>query len=482
MPNSGTTSALHNPSGQLQRLWLAISSLGVSTSDSSYFARKILLTNKVGVIMFSAGLALAGGFLISAVPTATVRWFMTLVVGLWFVPFLNYRGYRKLSRHVLSTVLPLFLIVFVAHIRSTYPESVHGASFYIPRFFLLGISFLPIILFGYEEKKHLIGSFSINILMLLFYNEIMNFFGAGMGVAESAISDPFFISISSVVALIIVSTGYFFLNKLNSEYELRIEQLLVRTRTQNKSMQAAVDYAQNLQQIILPNKELLDRHSKNLFAFYKPLHTVSGDFYFIEENESHLLIAVVDCTGHGVPGAIMSMMANSALQRAISAVGIEAPEKILTKANQLFHDDVTHSGSTDIQDGMDLILASVNKASGNVTFSGANLSAFVLNADGMKDLRMDKGGICAGSPKRVFSSTSVQLSKGDHFYLSTDGYIDQFGGERDKRIRKRGFKDLIQLVSGNSMSDQNAKLSSFFQNWKADAEQIDDVCVVGYRI
>mgnify|MGYP002633007872 CR=1 FL=1 len=429
--------------------------------------------------MFTAGLGLSVGFLFSSVPAATVGWFLMLMIGLWLVPFLNYKGFRKLSRHVLSSVLPLFLVFFVAHIRSTFPDSVHGASFYIPRFFLLGISFLPIILFGFEEKYHLIGSFSINVLLLLFYNEIMDVLGAGLGIAELPVSEPFFISITSVVALIIMSGGYFFLSKLNTEYEQRIQQLLIKTRTQNENMQAALNYAQNIQQIILPRKERLDGLSDKLFAHYQPLHTVSGDFYFIEETESHLLLAVIDCTGHGVPGAIMSIMANSALQRAINVLGIEEPHLILGLANKLFHEDVTHSGSSNIKDGMDLIVVSIKKEEKLISMAGANLSAYWITSGEIQEMRTDKGGIAAGSPDREFTKTQLQLKRGDQLYLTTDGYYDQFGGDNDKRIGKRRFRELLLEVSALDIPAQKLTVANYFNNWMGDAEQIDDVCVVG---
>ena len=461
--------------------WTLVSRLGVDAEDTPYFSRKIVLTNQVAVIIFIIALFLTVGFLATDAPNATINWFLLLLVVVWSVPFFNFLGNRIFSRHILSTALPLFAILFVGHIRAIAPETVHEASFYVARYFQIGLSFIPIILFGFEERKHLFISFTLNVLALLFYNEIMDLMGAGLGVAEPMVQDPFFVSISSVLGLMIVSTGYFFLNKMNSEYEVQIENLLEKTEKQNKNMQDAINYAKNIQQVVLPKNNVLANLHERLFVLYKPLHVVSGDFYMVEESDTHIVFAVIDCTGHGVPGAFMSILASSSLQRAISSVGLQDPEVILNNANRLFHEDLSRSGNPDMQDGMDMVMCSYDKRTNELKFAGANLFVHVITGNELQEFRTDKGGICMGSPERTFNAQSVIVPKGGHVYISSDGFYDQFGGTNDKRLGRSRFRELLQSISGMSVAAQHEELKRFYREWKGTSFQVDDICLIGFR-
>ncbi|MBI1285981.1 MAG: SpoIIE family protein phosphatase [Flavobacteriales bacterium] len=462
--------------------WKLVSELGVSQNDTPYFSRKIILTNQVSVIIFIIALLLTGGFLAIGSPQATINWFLLLLGVTWLVPFLNYLDNRVLSRHILSTALPLFSVIFVGHIRAMHPESVHPASFYVARYFQIALSFMPVILFGFEERKHLFISFTINVLVLLFYNQIMDLMGAGLGVAEPIIKDPFFVSISSVLGLALVSTGYFFLNKMNSEYEVQIEGLLDKTEQQNRNMQDAINYAKNIQQVVLPKDNVLAKLKDRLFVMYRPLHTVSGDFYMVEESDQHIIFSVIDCTGHGVPGAFMSILASSALQRSIDLVGYRDPEVILNNANRMFHEDLSRSGNPDIKDGMDMVMCSFDKKTNTLKAAGANLCVYVVTEGAVADYRTDKGGISIGKPNRNFNPISIKLEEGDHVYITSDGYYDQFGGERDKRLGKRSFREKLQEFSCLSMPEQHERFVSFFDEWKNGSFQVDDICLIGFRV
>ncbi len=461
--------------------WKNVSELGLREDDNPYFSRKIVLTNQVSVIIFSLAVVVTVGFLASGSHSTSVNWFLLLLVVVWSVPFFNYIGNRVLSRHILSTALPLFVVLFSAHIRAIAPESVHEASFYIPRYFLIGLSFIPLIFYGFEERRHLLFSFFFNVMLLLFYNGIMELMGAGLGVAEPVIKDPFFISVSSVLGLMVASTGYFFLGRMNRLYEIQIEGLLQQTEAQNRSMQDAINYAKNIQQVVLPKDNVLAKLQDRLFVLYRPLHTVSGDFYMVEESTEHIVFSVIDCTGHGVPGAFMSILASSALQRSMNLVGYERPATILEHANRLFHEDMSRSGNPDIQDGMDMVICSFNKKTYELQLAGANLSVYVVTDGGVAEYRTDKGGISMGAPDRKFRTTVVKLEPGHHVYISSDGYYDQFGGERNKRIGRRTFRDKLQEISASSTRLQHDHLLSFFEQWKGDSFQVDDVCLIGFK-
>lgn len=461
--------------------WNLISYLGINEDDSPYLSRKIVLTNQVSVIIFGTLLILTGIFLSAGVPKASVIWCLALLVVLWAVPALNFVQNRTISRHVLATAIPLFLILFTGHARAYYPDSVHDASFFVPRLFLISLSFLPIILFGIGERKDLIASLGINFILLLFFNDIMTLMNAGLGVAEPMIRDPFFISISSVLALSVVIIGYFFLARLNHTYEVQISGLLKKTSQQNQRMQDAINYAKNIQQVVLPKNNVLAKLQERLFVMYRPLHTVSGDFYMVEESDEQIVFSVIDCTGHGVPGAFMSILASSAIQRSLDLVGYDKPEVILNNANRLFHEDLSRSGNPEIQDGMDMVLCSFDKKTNTLKAAGANLMVHVVDGGSIAEYRTDKGGISMGAPARTFKSLSVPLNKGAQVYISSDGYYDQFGGELNKRIGRRRYRQLLENVSSLPLKEQHEKLVSYFDQWKGNNFQVDDVCLIGFR-
>ena len=465
----------------LREAWHLISNLGTHEDDSPYLTRKIVLTNQVSVIIFGTLLILTGIFLSAGVPKASIIWCLALLVVLWAVPALNFLKNRTLSRHVLATAIPLFLILFTAHARAYYPDSVHDASFFVPRLFLIALSFLPIILFGIGERRDLILSLGINFILLLFFNQIMTLMNAGLGVAEPIIRDPFFISISSVLALSVVIMGYFFLARLNHQYEVQISGLLQQTRKQNQSMQDAINYAKNIQQVVLPKDNVLAKLEDKLFVMYRPLHTVSGDFYMVEESDDHIVFSVIDCTGHGVPGAFMSILASSALQRSLDLVGHDKPEVILNNANRLFHEDLSRSGNPEIQDGMDMVLCSFNKKTNTLKAAGANLMVHLVDGGSIAEYRTDKGGISMGAPTRSFKPLSIPLREGAQVYISSDGYYDQFGGERNKRIGRRRYREVLENVSSFPLKHQHKELISYFDKWKGDHFQVDDVCLIGFR-
>lgn len=395
---------------------------------------------------------------------------------------LNLLENRRLSRHVLATAIPLFLVLFTGHARAFYPDTVHDASFYIPRFFQISLSFLPIILFGINERKDLYFSLGVNVLLILFFNQIMDAMGAGLGVVEPMIEEPFFVSVASVLALVVVITGYFFLARLNRKYEVQISGLLDKTRKQNQSMQDAINYAKNIQQVVLPKDNVLAKLEGRLFVMYRPLHTVSGDFYMVEESNDHILFSVIDCTGHGVPGAFMSILASSSIQRSIDMVGLNRPEVILNHANRLFHEDLSRSGNEEIKDGMDMVLCSFDKKNKVLNAAGANLLIHVVDGGSIAEYQTDKGGISRGAPDRTFKPLSIPLNDGATVYISSDGYYDQFGGLKDKRIGRRRYREKLEEVSFLPIKDQHQALVQFYDDWKGDSFQVDDVCLIGFRV
>jgi len=303
-----------------------------------------------------------------------------------------------------------------------------------------------------------------------------------MGALEPIVDHAFFISISSVISLGIIASGFFFLNQLNVAYEQRIEVLLKDSEEKNQRIRSAINYAKNIQQVVLPQKDVEDGLSERVFCFYQPLDVVSGDFYLLREDAHHLLFAVIDCTGHGVPGAFVSLLAHSALQRAISMHGMHGPAAILEETNRLFHGDFSRSGNPDVRDGMDIVLCSLDRTAMELRISGANLTAYVVQQQTVIEHRCDRGAICPGHPERRFTEATIKLAAGDMVYLTSDGLPDQFGGPQDKRFGRRALARKFAEMSSLSIPEQRDTIVSAFHTWKGEHPQVDDVCVMGVRV
>lgn len=212
------------------------------------------------------------------------------------------------------------------------------------------------------------------------------------------------------------------------------------------------------------------------------MDVVSGDFYLVEESVDTILFAVIDCTGHGVPGAFMSILANSALQRSIALLGYSNPAAIMSSVNQLFHEDLNRSGNPDIKDGMDMAICSWNKKSNQLIISGVNLQMIIAKSAGVEVHQCAKGAISIGNPERVFSNTTFELHPSDMVFLSSDGFADQFGGEANKRLGKRGLANALQRIAPLPLLEQPTLVASLFDTWKGETTQVDDVCLVGFRV
>jgi serine phosphatase RsbU (regulator of sigma subunit) len=221
------------------------------------------------------------------------------------------------------------------------------------------------------------------------------------------------------------------------------------------------------------------------FIIYRPRDVVSGDFYWFHEAEEHIYIAAVDCTGHGVPGALMSMIGNELLDRVIIENRETSPSRILTLLNRIIVRNLKQKDpNTLIKDGMDMGLCVFDKEKTEVKYSGAFNYLFHVSGEKMKTYngnRFSVGGFFMDREKE-FTEITIPVEKGDLFYLSSDGYMDQFGGDRGKKFKRSGFEKVIHLVHQSSMSEQKKIFDQTLDKWQGDLKQLDDILVMGIKI
>lgn len=274
--------------------------------------------------------------------------------------------------------------------------------------------------------------------------------------------------------------------KLISEQKNTVEAQKLLVEIKNKEIGDSIKYAKRLQEAILPNLLEIKSNFSDLFLLYKPKDIVAGDFYFYIRRSNKVIIAAADCTGHGVPGAMVSVVCSNALTRTVNEFGITNPAEVLNKTRELVLDTFSKS-AMDVKDGMDISLITItysdtDRSIKGVEWAGANNGLIYVHDNALVELKPDKQPVGLSDELRSFTNHPLEFSPGDVFYLYTDGYSDQFGGPKGKKFKHKAFVDLIQTIKKQNLSNQMEVLDNNFESWKGDLEQLDDVCIIGFQV
>ncbi|MDP1745474.1 MAG: tetratricopeptide repeat protein [Bacteroidota bacterium] len=274
-------------------------------------------------------------------------------------------------------------------------------------------------------------------------------------------------------------------NKLLEEKNTLIEKQKQLVEEKNSKITDSINYAKRIQQAVLPSDVLIKSFLPESFIFFRPKDIVSGDFYWFSEKDGKLIIAVADCTGHGVPGAFMSMIGNTLLNEIVNVKNIVEPAKILDQLNKGIVKLLQQNENTSTQDdGMDISILSIDKVNNEIEFSGANHVSYLINQNQFETLKGDIfsiGGMFGRSDIN-FTSQKIRVEKGSTVYLCTDGFVDQFGGEKNSKFLSGRFEQLLKSVQHYDIVQQQEKLTTAFDNWKGINKQLDDILIVGIRL
>ncbi|HET6246040.1 MAG: tetratricopeptide repeat protein [Bacteroidetes bacterium] len=261
------------------------------------------------------------------------------------------------------------------------------------------------------------------------------------------------------------------------EIEKTHEQLSLH----HKEIQDSIKYAKRIQEAILPSMSAMHGALKNGFVLYKPKDVVAGDFYWLENVGGQTFFAAADCTGHGVPGAMVSVVCSNALSKALLEEGITNTGKLLDRTREIVIDRLAKSGE-EVKDGMDISLCALDFTKNTLQWSGANNPLWILRSGDIIEYKHDKQPIGIHDNATAFTSHDIELQKNDTLYIFTDGYHDQFGGENGKKFRTKQLREKLLAMQGINMEEQKTILNREFDTWKGDLEQVDDVCVIGVHV
>ncbi|MBL7933776.1 MAG: tetratricopeptide repeat protein [Bacteroidia bacterium] len=259
--------------------------------------------------------------------------------------------------------------------------------------------------------------------------------------------------------------------------ELEAQKMLVEEK--QKEILDSIHYAKRIQQALLANHELINRNLSENFILFKPKDIVSGDFYWATERDDCFYLAVCDSTGHGVPGAFMSLLNISFLNEAINEKNIATPNEVLNHVRKKLIGNISQGGT---KDGMDCILLCFDKKKNSLTYAAAHNKPLLVNDNVLTELPADKMPVGQGENLNSFTLHNIPLKKGSTLYLYSDGYADQFGGPDGKKFKYKALQAILLRNSNLPLEEQKTNLARAFDNWKGGLEQVDDVVLVGIRL
>jgi serine phosphatase RsbU (regulator of sigma subunit) len=271
-------------------------------------------------------------------------------------------------------------------------------------------------------------------------------------------------------------------NELISQQKKEVELQRQILEKKNREITSSIEYALRIQSAILPPQKMIKQYLQSSFVLYLPKDIVAGDFYWMENVGDTVLFAACDCTGHGVPGAMVSVVCHNALNRAVREFGLIEPAKILDKTAELVIENFSKS-EDEIKDGMDISLCAYNTTKNTMQYAGANNPLWIVRNGDLIETKANKQPIGRFENNHPFTNHEFELQKNDAIYIFTDGYADQFGGATaQKKLTKKRFKDLIIGLQNTDMLAQGKTLESFILEYMNQVEQVDDILVMGLKV
>jgi serine phosphatase RsbU (regulator of sigma subunit) len=289
-----------------------------------------------------------------------------------------------------------------------------------------------------------------------------------------------------VVAGLLVTLAIIYLR--GREKEKKNNQILEQQKQEielhHQQITDGINYASRIQGALLPEISLLKNSVKDYFILYKPRDIVSGDFYWSKQIKNQLVVVAADCTGHGVPGAFMSLLGISLLTEILSTQIVPEATTVLEKLRQLIKDSLKQDDShKTTKDGIDMALCIINTETLELQFAGANMPMYLIRKGKLEIFKGINNPIGIHLKEKPFENIRLQLLPGDSMYLFTDGFVDQFGGKKSEKFKPTHFRNALLAISQSDMATQKQMLDDIFEEWKTKAnDQTDDVLVLGLKV
>jgi serine phosphatase RsbU (regulator of sigma subunit) len=432
--------------------------------------RRLFISGSLAGSLFCLFFAIVSAF-------TGLHWLLYLttvdLLELLFGIYLTHKGLFGLARHLSFNTSMLFFV----STNYFYGSATHTEIYLF--------AFPAIIIFLFDEKRTITAYCAyllIGFATCIYLQK--NFSGHYDGDVTQLAKYAF---MNYVFAFCLLAIIIYFFKSENLENSQKIELQKQAIEEKNTEITASITYAKRIQDSLLSPRILFDKSFSQYFLFFNPKDIVSGDFYWMQPvSSSEFIVAVGDCTGHGVPGALVSSICMGKLSDA--AIKSNSPGKILENVNKEIKNSFGNSGNDNIRDGMDIILCYINTVTKKIRYAGANRPLLIIKKNDESDNRLveikaDKvsiGGFTENSQQ--FAEQEITLEKGDTIYLFTDGFADQFGGENGKKMTTKRLKEWIVNNNHLPIREIGEKMEESYRSWKGKHEQIDDVTVLAIRV
>jgi serine phosphatase RsbU (regulator of sigma subunit) len=263
----------------------------------------------------------------------------------------------------------------------------------------------------------------------------------------------------------------------------QVEKQKSELEIRERNITDSLNYAQRIQEALLPSEDYFRKYFAESFIFFKPKDIVSGDFYWIGEKNGRIFIVAADCTGHGVPGALMSMIGLEIIEKTINEDNIDVPAYILAVLNKGLEKTFSRGKNfgTIIKDGMDIGLCMIDRNKKKIEYAGAFFPLYLIRNNSLIEIKGDKLIIGMNPSGLAYENHEIELMEDDILYLFSDGYVDQFGGSENKKFMYRRFRYLLTTIHSFPVNDQKSVLDESIRTWMGGTPQLDDIMVIGFK-
>ena len=449
-----------------------------------------------------------------------------------FFSFLSYILFQKGFKIISKLTLIYSFVVFIIFYPLFIDNMSHDTYILLPLFLLLLGVFTQIIFYFTKEKYYYLFVMLSLLFMLLYTDKIYTHFYEQLNLEEAWGSDYFVIKLGYVFIFLTINLILHYvlkkdkesqreiieaskkLNKKNelikqkndaiSEKNYQLKELNEEVTVQNEELQSYLEeirtqrdeierknneiiqsftYARRIQNSLIPKGKLLYSYFEDFFIYNKPKDILSGDFFWTTEYEDKVVVAVADCTGHGVPASLLSVLGISALNEIVLKYKNLKPNNILDHLRIRIIVALSQSDGAEFsKDGMDISLILYDKKTNIVEFAGAYNPLVIVRQNKIHSLDGDRMPIGICEAEKGFENKTIKVEKDDIIYMFSDGFSDQFGGSQNKKLKRRRFKDLLLNLNELPLSVQKERFSIFLKEWKGENEQVDDVLIVGLKV
>ncbi|WP_343748258.1 SpoIIE family protein phosphatase [Fluviicola sp.] len=441
---------------------------GISVNNTDSLNRKIRISNLIALLVVAVMICYTPMYVYFEQPVGIT------INGLFFFSGLL-TFFLIHQKHFLAA---FFLHVCSGFLYFTITTFVYGTASNL-HFFMLVICMVSVVVFNNQQLIR----FFVTLAIVSFFSLVIwfHFHEPLLKIPKQTETMEALLGNINLLLLFLICSLFilFFKGEMIGSHK-RITEQKNLIEEKNRDLTDSIRYALRIQNAMLPGREVIRNIFPDYFLFFQPKDIVSGDFYWVFENEDYQFLAVGDCTGHGVPGCMMSVLGINLLTEIVENKQISQPDAILNELrNGILLAFDKDGKNADHQDGMDIAVIRINRKVKTYSFAGANNDMYHLSGTHLQERRADKQPVGFSHQSKPFTQQDFSYEDGDILILFTDGFADQFGGPKNKKFRYKSFQELLVEYRNR---DLERALENTFHSWKKDLEQVDDVSVFGIRL